>query len=131
MDEEKKLPGGVTVNFVALDRGEERWYVDVAGAYTSTRAGLLHADTLWKVLGKVAVVKETSPGVRYLLLTPDKPSPKSTGGQALAMVTGPTKSKLLHDVIEMTCDEDLARLAAYGRGRRQAGRWPASTPCRP
>jgi hypothetical protein len=56
------------------------------------------------------------------LLTTDKPSPKSAGGQALAMVTGTTKAKLVYDVIQMTCEEDLARLAEYGRGRRRAGR---------
>jgi site-specific DNA-methyltransferase (adenine-specific) len=120
--EEKKLPAGVTVNFVALDQGGGRWYVDVSGAFTSTRAGLLRTDTLWKALGKAAVVKETTSGVRYLLLTTNKPSPKSAGGQALAAVTGKTNAKLIYDVIEMTCAEDVARLAHYGRGRPRTGR---------
>jgi DNA modification methylase len=118
--EEERLGAGVTVNFVALDQGGERWFVDVSGAFTSTRAGLLRTDTLWKALGKAAVVKEANLGVRYLLLTTDKPPPKSAGGKALAMVTGKTKAKLVHDVIEMTSTEDLTRLAAYGRGRRRA-----------
>lgn len=120
--EDERLPGGVTVNFVAIDQGGERWFVDVSGAFTSTRAGLLRTDTLWKALGKAAVVKEANPGGRYLLLTTDKPSAKSAGGQALGMVTGSTKTKLVYDVIEMTRDEDMARLAGYGRGRRRSGR---------
>jgi site-specific DNA-methyltransferase (adenine-specific) len=120
--EEERLPAGVTVNFIARDQGGERWCVDVSGAFTSTRAGLLRTDALWKALGKAAVLKEATPGVRYLLLTTEKPPPKSAGGKALAVVTGRTKAKLVYDVIEMTREEDLARLAVYGRGRRRAGR---------
>ncbi len=122
LSEEARLPAGVTVNFIAIDQSGERWFVDVSGAFTSTRAGLLRTDTLWKALGKAAVVKESIPGARYLLLTTDKPSAKSAGGRALAMVTGRSKTKLVYDVIQMTCDEDMARLDEYGRGRRRATR---------
>lgn len=122
VSEERKLPTGVTVNFVALDQKREQWFVDVSGAFTSTRAGLLRTDTLWKALGRAAVVKEADPEVHYLLLTTDKPTPKSAGARALAMVTGRTKDKLVYDVIEMTSREDMARLEEYGRGPRRAGR---------
>lgn len=117
--EERKLPAGVTVNFVVRDQRGEEWLVDVAGAYTSTKAGLLRTDTLWKAVGKAAVVKQASPGVRYVLLTTNKPSGKNTGGQALALVTGASSAKLIYDVIEMSSAEDTARLGAYGRGRRR------------
>lgn len=120
--EERKLPAGVTVNFVARDRDGAEWFVDVSGAFTSPRAGLLRTDTLWKALGKAAIVREGVPGARYLLLATDKPPARSAGGKALAMVTGPTAAKLVYDVIELTSDEDLARLAAYGRGRRRPAR---------
>jgi DNA modification methylase len=116
VQEEAKLPAGVTVSFVALDRQRDRWFVDVSGAFTSTRAGLVRADTLWKVLGKAAVLKQAVSGARYLLLTTDKPTPKSAGGRALAMVTGTAEENLVYDVITMTCEEDLSRLAEYGRG---------------
>ncbi len=119
--EDEKLTAGVTVNFVAVDRAGHSWYVDVSGAFTSTRAGLLRTDTLWKALGKAAVVNAAVPGVPYLLLTTDKPPQRSAGGQALSLVTGRSKDKLVFDVIEMTCEADLARLAEHGRGRRQAG----------
>ena len=33
------------------------WYVDVSGAFTSTRGGLRRTDTLWKSLGKAAALK--------------------------------------------------------------------------
>jgi DNA modification methylase len=116
--EEQKLPAGVTVNFVALDRSGAKWFVDVSGAFTSTRAGLQRTDTLWKALGKAAVVREANPGVRYLLLTTDKPQAKSSGGKALGLVTGHSRSKLVYDVIQMTSEVDMARLDEYGRQRR-------------
>ena len=30
---------GVTVNFIAADKGNRDWYFDVSGAFTSARAG--------------------------------------------------------------------------------------------
>ncbi len=60
----------------------------------------------------------TRAGARYVLLITEKPPAKSTGGHALAAVTGtdPT-SKPVYDVIGLRISDDLDRLRLYGRGR--------------
>ena len=49
------------------------------GGFHVDESGLARADTLWKALGKAAVVKETIPGARYVLVTTDKPARKQCG----------------------------------------------------
>ena len=41
-------------------RGDE-WHFDVSGGFTSSRPGLKRTDTLWKALGKAAVLHEAYP----------------------------------------------------------------------
>ena len=46
-----KIPKvGVQFNFLAEDAEGGRWYVDVSGAFTTVRPGLMRTDTLWKTL---------------------------------------------------------------------------------
>jgi DNA modification methylase len=115
--ENKRIDGGVEVSFVAEDHTGREWLFDVSGAFTSTRAGLQRADTLWKALGKAAVAHAARPGARYVLLTTDKPATASAGGAALRAVTGP-RGKPVYDVIGLRLREDLDRLGAHARGRR-------------
>jgi DNA modification methylase len=120
--EKQRLEAGVEVSFVADDQAGNEWLFDVSGAFTSTRAGLLRTDSLWKALGKATVVHQTRTGARYVLLTTDKPSPTSAGGRALAAVTGTKNNKPIRDVIGLRSPEDLARLSDYGRARRRPSR---------
>lgn len=120
-----KIPGlGLLVNVVALDADSERWYFDVTGAFTSTRGGLLRADTLWKCLGRASVLatRRIKPVV---LLSSDLPPRRSTGDRALRAV-GPTG---VHDVMGMKDDTDRQRLAEYASGghrtRPLPGFWTA------
>ncbi len=113
--ESKRLAGGVEVSFVTLDPAGGEWLFDVAGGFTSVRSGLRRSDTLWKALGKATVVHHTRAGSRYVVLTTDLPAPHSPGAKALAAVTGREAGKPLYDVIDLTCPEELARLATYGR----------------
>ena len=53
-----KLSGGVEVSFTAQDVAGATWYFDVSGGFTSNRPGLKRTDTLWKTLGKAAVIDQ-------------------------------------------------------------------------
>ena len=97
-------PGGVEINFEARDRTGRRWRFDVSGAFTVTqRAGLRRTDTLWKALGKAAVLHFAEKGnpdrPRLVLLTTNPPNPGSAGARALAAACGPDKP--IWDAVEM------------------------------
>lgn len=116
-----KLPGaGVELNFVATDRTGGDWAFDVSGAFTTTRAGLRRTDTLWKALGKAAVLRAARPDLPLVLLTTDAPVRGSAGAHALAVAMGPP-SRSVVDVIELLDPADQARLrdhAHCGRPNR-------------
>jgi site-specific DNA-methyltransferase (adenine-specific) len=83
-NEDQTFAGGVEVNYVAKDMAGRRWFFDVSGAFTSPRAGLLRTDTLWKALGKAAVLAATEVGdYALVLLTTDLPTPGTRGAVAL------------------------------------------------
>jgi len=76
----------------------------VSGAFTVTqRAGLRRTDTLWKALGKAAVLHFAEEGKpdrpRLVLLTTDPPNPGSAGARALATARG--RNKPIWDVVKM------------------------------
>lgn len=110
VEEEVSFPEGVEVSFVARDRRGRPWHVDVAGGFTSSRPGLRRAEVLWKVLGKAAVLASARPGVGVLVLTTDVPAAGSAGDSALRALVGPGKP--ISDVIVLTSDDDVRRLAA-------------------
>jgi len=110
-----KLPDGVVVNFAALDAEGAEWWFDVSGAFTSARPGLQRTDTLWKALGKAAVVHKSATEHRgYVLLTTDAPRKNSSGSKALQALLGPDQA--VHDVIELLNPADWQRLQDYATG---------------
>jgi site-specific DNA-methyltransferase (adenine-specific) len=115
---------GIEVSFSAVDGTGQTWYFDVSGAFTSTRAGLRRADTLWKALGKAAVVHATHPGIPLVLITTDAPTAGSSGEQALRALTGSGRSKgrgAVFDVIELESAEGRGRLRSYAAKGPDAG----------
>jgi len=117
IEEDVKLSDlGLEVSFVARDAHDDAWYFDVSGAFSSTRPGLKRTDTLWKALGKASVLHAAHPTTSYVLLSTDKPVPRSAGDRALSQVRGPGKP--VRDVIGLKDDDDLARLRTLHRGRR-------------
>jgi len=102
---------GVEVNFVARDAHGADWAFDVSGGFTSTRAGLKRTDTLWKALGKAAVLHQARSGIPLVLLTTDAPTKGSAGDAALRVVLGPGRA--IHDVVELLSVEDQQRLHRY------------------
>ncbi|MEX2254457.1 MAG: site-specific DNA-methyltransferase [Acidimicrobiia bacterium] len=109
-----RTKSGAEVDFVVEDQQGREWYVDVSGAFTSTRAGLRRTDTLWKSLGKAAVLRTDSPNP-ILLLTTDLPVPGSAGDAALT-ATRDAEGGVIHDAIEMLSPDGLARLRRYALG---------------
>ncbi len=116
ISEKMRLSCGIEIDFEAVDEQGRTWLFDVSGAFSITqRPGLRRTDTLWKALGKAAVLHTSEPEARLVLLTTDRPAPNSAGHRALEAVIGPDKP--VYDVIEMLDPADLARLAELARGQ--------------
>lgn len=107
---------GIELNFVATDQVGDEWAFDVSGAFTSSRAGLRRTDTLWKALGKAAVLHQGGGDLPFVLLTTDAPARGSAGYTALDVVKGSGRPVL--DLIELLDTKDQERLRNYAlRGR--------------
>lgn len=104
-----KLAGlGIEVNFLAIDQAGHEWAFDVSGAFTSSRAGLRRTDTLWKALGKAAVLHEGRGDLPLVLLTTDAPARGSAGYTALNVLKGPGRP--VFDLVELLNTADQERL---------------------
>ncbi|MHB1503411.1 MAG: DNA-methyltransferase [Acidimicrobiales bacterium] len=115
IEKDQRQPGGVEVNFTARDIRGRPWFFDVTGSFTSHRAGLKRTDTLWKALGKAAVLREVS-DTPLVLLTTDVPPRGSAGAEALKQLVG--SNKPIRAVIEMLEQSGLAQLRALCIGQR-------------
>jgi DNA modification methylase len=106
---------GVQFNFLVEDADGGQFYVDVSGAFTTVRPGLMRTDTLWKTLGRIHVLRATdepqNPS-RVLVLTSNLPKANSEGDKALRAV-GPDQ---VFDAVEMFDASGVARLRAYAKG---------------
>jgi DNA modification methylase len=113
LQRDAKVPrAGVRYNFKVTDALDGEYWVDVSGAFTTVRPGLLRIDTLWKTLGRAHVLKAMEPKARILILTSHLPRPGSEGDKALRAV-GPDS---IWDAVAMFDDSAKHRLAAYARG---------------
>jgi DNA modification methylase len=112
--ENLRTKSGAEVDLVVVDDDDTEWYVDVSGAFTSTRAGLRRTDTLWKSLGKAAALGTdlTNPSP-ILLLTTDLPPRGSAGDSALRATRN---AGIVHDAIEMLSTAGQERLMKYAQG---------------
>lgn len=76
---------GVEANFVGTDAAGCEWIFDAS--VSSSRPGLERTDTLWKALGKAAILHTQYPDperpCRYVLLTTDMPKAGTAGHKAL------------------------------------------------
>lgn len=116
-----RFPVGVEANFVGVDGTGCEWVFDVSGAFSSSRPGLERTDTLWKALGKAAILRgdpaERDRPFRYVLLTTDVPKPGSAGARALREAQA---SGLIWDALRLDQPETVAELLHYASGRRSA-----------
>ena len=107
---------GIVLSFVAADRTGADWAFDVSGTFTTNRSGLRRADTLWKSLGKAAVLHESrasddGAGMPLVLLTTDAPAKGTSGHQALRVLRG--EDRPVFDVVELLDPDGHARLRSY------------------
>ena len=117
VEDKARVPqAGIQFNFkVASQDSGGHWFVDVSGAFTTSRPGLLRTDTLWKMLGRLHVLQSVSledPPLGVLVLTSNQPRPGSEGDKALRAV-GP---RGVFDVIELHDPKGEERLRAYAAG---------------
>ena len=106
-----KVAAGVELNFVAIDQRGGEWAFDVSGAFTSNRAGLRRTDTLWKALGKAAVLQKHPPARPLVLITTDAPARGSAGAAALNALSG--SGGPVFDLVELLDDAGQERLRTY------------------
>lgn len=110
---DRRYPCGVEVSFEAQDRRGERWLFDVSGVFMGARAGLCKSETLWKVLGKAAVLKSSQvAGFRLVLLTTNLPAPGTPGDAALRSARGTA----FFDALELLSEQGQDRLREYASG---------------
>jgi DNA modification methylase len=83
------------------------WLFEVCGGFSATRPGLRGNDTLWRALGKAAVLHEAGAG-RLVLLSTDEPVPASPNARALDAVTGPDRP--VHAVLSLRAADTVERL---------------------
>lgn len=122
---------GIGVDFRALDSTGRPWLFELSGAFSTTRPGLRRPDILWKTLGKASVLHQARLDAAgrsdlgpLVLLTTDRPGPRSAGGKALRVVQGADGRGPVHSVVELLDPagaEQLATLAAGGPGDRPSG----------
>ncbi len=114
-DRAKHHSGIIEFNFqITSPTGERQWWVDVSGAFTTSRPGLQRTDTVWKMLGRLHVLSAMNDGQdrkddKVLVLTSNLPKTGSPGDRALRAI-GP---RCIFDVIEMYDPVGMTRLRQY------------------
>jgi DNA modification methylase len=107
---------GIELSFLAFDQTGHEWAFDVSGAFSSSQPGLRRTDTLWKVLGKAAVLQQGRADLPLVLLTTETPTRGSAGAAALMALRqsgGP-----VFDLVELLDAKDHERLRKYAlKGR--------------
>ena len=97
---------GIGVDFRAQDALGATWLFELSGAFSTTRPGLRRPDVLWKALGKASVLHQARMAGDgrddlgpLVLLSTDRPGPRSAGGKALRAVQG--DGAPVRDVVEL------------------------------
>jgi site-specific DNA-methyltransferase (adenine-specific) len=81
--EDKRFPSpaGTTFAIRALDAQGRRWYIDVAGGFTTGPSGLRKTELLWRAIAMAHTARAHDPDCRVAVLTPALPS--ATGRAAV------------------------------------------------
>ncbi len=105
-----KHPGGVVVfDAVATAADGRRFFIDVAGAFTTVKPGVQRIEAAWRLVGRLAAAA-AAPADPVLVLTPALPKRNTEAWKALQSL-GPEAA---FDMIELMDPAGLDRLAAYG-----------------
>jgi DNA modification methylase len=107
---------GIELSFIAADQTGHEWAFEVSGTFSSSRAGLRRSNTLWKSLGKAAVLRQGRDDLPLILLTTDAPTKGTAGFSALGSLRG--NGGAVADVVELLDAKDQERLRKYAlKGR--------------
>jgi DNA modification methylase len=110
--QDQRQAGGIQVDFTARDRRGDLWFFDVAGSFTTHRSGLARAESVWKAIGKAAVLREMGKSPLVLLST-DSAEKGSVAYEALNRVTGADKPvRAVIEVLQASGLENLLHLCA-------------------
>jgi len=114
--EDVRQPGGIEVPFTALDSRGRRWLFDVAGGFTSHRAGLKRTDTLWRAVGRAAVLREVG-DAPLVVLSAALPG-RGPAADALGRIVGPGRPvQAVIDLLDPGAARTLAELCRPPRRR--------------
>jgi hypothetical protein len=111
--EKAKLPPGVQVSLLAEDRTGKTWAFDISGGFTVIPTGLSKSDTLFRSIGKAAVIAAEYANPPLVLLSSDMPTSKA-GKTALDSIKGTTIVDAL-DLLDPQAHNLLAKLS-LGQG---------------
>ncbi|HTZ08825.1 MAG TPA: site-specific DNA-methyltransferase [Acidimicrobiales bacterium] len=113
---EHRRPGGaVEATFSGRDAGGRTWRFDFTGSFSTTRGGLRRSETLWRALGRAAVLHAEDPAGPVVLLTTAAPAKAGAGDRAWRAL-GPSAADpvgVVHDVVELGDPDGEARLRRY------------------
>ncbi len=108
--------GAVDFDLSAVDATGHRWWIDIAGGFTTPKPGLQRIETVWRTLGRAAATTHGRGGRAstgpVLVVTPTLPKPGSPSDKALR-AAGPA---VIHDVIELYDPAATSRLQGYASG---------------
>lgn len=115
---ERRL-GGTGLSVTVASIGSEHFVVEQGGPFSRERPGLLNGESLWRLLGRAAVISGV--GDRVIVATAALPARRSESDLALRAV-GPNA---LFDVIDLSDPDATDRLAMYAKGKDTpvAGFW--------
>ncbi|MGA0218113.1 MAG: DNA methyltransferase [Ilumatobacteraceae bacterium] len=108
---EKRL-SGTGLSVMTANSGGDQVIVEQGGAFSRERPGLSNGESLWRLLGRAAVISGV--GERVVAVTPALPKRRSENDLALRAV-GP---RVLFDVIDLSDTAACDRLAMYAHGQR-------------
>ncbi len=112
IEADRKVAPGLTVTLAAHDANGGRWLFDLSGSLSTTHNGLRRAETLWRALGRAAVLHRAAPDVPLVLLTTDTPATGTPGDASLRSL----RPTVVHDVVEVLDPAGRERLERYARG---------------
>lgn len=114
IEADRKVAPGLTVTLAARDVDGRRWFFDLSGSLSTTHNGLRRAESLWRALGRAAVLHQAAPDVPLVLLTTDLPAPGTPSDASLRSL----RPAVVHDVVELLDPAGRERLERYARGNR-------------
>ncbi len=125
MAQDRRRTGGIEVSFTARSPSGAVWLFDVAGGFTGHGPALSRPETLWRTIGRAALVRETSKWP-LVVLSAGLPAPGSAAGGLLNRICG--EGKPIYDVIDVLAPAAPGRLRDLSHRSRATSSEAAGAP---